>query len=68
MSTTHIYNCTKIASNNVDGFRYGTWGDLIGVSICNNRPCFHVKFHDGVEDYWPCIDGCIDGWDSYKFK
>lgn len=52
-----------ITSNNVDGFRYGTWAELVGLIKLKGKDCYVVKFSDGVIDLWPVIDS----WDEYKF-
>lgn len=43
--TTHPY-----------GFRSGQWARLIGVEWVGYRPCYSVRFSDGVTDQWVMAD------------
>lgn len=53
-----------ITSNHVDGYRYGRWALLKGLTTLNGKECYIVQFNDGVIDYWPVVDP----WDDYRFK
>ena len=50
----------------IHSFRQGERSEILGVKIvtpddpCKTRPCFHVKYEDGVEDYVPIAD-----WNNY---
>jgi hypothetical protein len=53
-----------ITANNVDGFRFGQWARLSGLTTMRGNECYVVTFDDGTIDYWPVVDP----WDDYKFK
>ena len=44
------------------GFRNGTWAEIVGVEMAepsyliSARPCYRVRFSDGVEDLWSIYD------------
>ena len=48
------------------GFRSGEWAELVGLNFDHIplRPCFFVRFPDGVTDYWPVYDKN----EPYEFK
>ena len=37
-------------------FRSEEWAEIVGVIMARCRPCYHVRFKDGKEDYWPMDD------------
>ena len=52
-----------IRATHVYGFRSGQWGRIVGLDWVNDRPCYVVRFIDGVEDAWPVYDPT----DPYEF-
>lgn len=46
------------------GFRCGEWALILGVVHAKGRPCYHVRFSDGREDFWVVKDES----DPYEFS
>lgn len=54
----------EIRGNHPYMFRSGQWASLVARMIYNERICYHVRFEDGVEDWWPVSDPEA----SYQFR
>lgn len=61
MTTYRVFN---IRATHQYGFRSGEWAEVTGIEWQNNRPCFIVRFVDGVTDSWPVYDPS----DPYEFR
>ena len=46
------------------GFRTGQPALILGVVVINGRPCFHLRYPDGVEDDTPIENEDFSGKDG----
>lgn len=54
----------EIRATHPAGFRSGQWATVTGLVWSNARPCYEVRFPDGVTDTWVVYDPS----DPYEFR
>jgi hypothetical protein len=55
---------TWIRGTHPYAFRSGEWARLVHEVEFRDRPCYYVRFEDGVMDYW-AIDGAGFGYEFF---
>jgi hypothetical protein len=43
---------TQIRGTHPYSYRSGTWATYLGIERHKHRECYHVRFPDGIEDWW----------------